>query len=680
MASRMLGSQRTRFVRAWVRLLCAVVVALGGLLLGRSEAHAELTVSSLEHGPWPATVAALQTDLRSEGATLHVVVADESGRRAACGAYVLGFDAVGEAAFALGACDPTTFATQVVLRRRSALFAHGDLVARPLAVSITAIETRSTRVSGAATEHGGSEVACAVAVHPYLRDMETGAIVRLPPGRFVLRPLVAGVTAAVEADGWNLLGATAGLVIDYEVVDTQRGEVVLHDRATLQCGATSLSAAARVATACPEAVPLVAGVMVQGSTLGAPSQLQPRCGGSSANPERVYALTLEVRSRVSLRLTSSFDGVLAVRDGCNTAAPELACNDDAGDTRHSAVDLTLDAGVHYVFVDGWGSAGVGAFSLVATVTPATGDAGDFPAPPPVVAVPPAPPPPPPPTCDDATTLPLDGSTHGTTAGQPARVRASCGANATGPERVYTLTLPRRSHVRLRLTSTFDGVLYVRRACGGEELACNDDAGDTRHSALDLTLDAGAWYVFVDGYGDNASGTFELSVQTSATRPKIGLRAGVTYNGSGSFLGFAPGFTVAASARFPLGNVGIDIGARFGMETYSGAPDARRAPFDLTVMTVGLPIVTDVPMLDGLLHIYTLLEPALLISRATDASGNAERSLGGAFVVGLGTEVRVTRWLGLYAELDYRFASMTAFGNEGALASSQGVVAGLHVEL
>jgi hypothetical protein len=46
--------------------------------------------------------------------------------------------------------------------------------------------------------------------------------------------------------------------------------------------------------------------------------------------------------------------------------------------------------------------------------------------------------------------------------------------------------------------------------------CNDDAGDAEHSRLDLTLDPGTYYVFVDGYGvGGESGSFTLRAEVSS---------------------------------------------------------------------------------------------------------------------------------------------------------------------
>ena len=52
-----------------------------------------------------------------------------------------------------------------------------------------------------------------------------------------------------------------------------------------------------------------------------------------------------------------------------------------------------------------------------------------------------------------------------------------------------------------LGSAYDTVLYALDACGGAELACNDDFGGGRESEVRLALAAGqAVFLTVDGYG------------------------------------------------------------------------------------------------------------------------------------------------------------------------------------
>ena len=50
-----------------------------------------------------------------------------------------------------------------------------------------------------------------------------------------------------------------------------------------------------------------------------------------------------------------------------------------------------------------------------------------------------------------------------------------------------------------------------------EVACNDDQGDNRHSRIERNLDAGTYYVFVDGFQSNSQGEFNLNVEVSEPR-------------------------------------------------------------------------------------------------------------------------------------------------------------------
>lgn len=45
-----------------------------------------------------------------------------------------------------------------------------------------------------------------------------------------------------------------------------------------------------------------------------------------------------------------------------------------------------------------------------------------------------------------------------------------------------------------------------------EVACNNDAPDTRHSKIDTTLDAGTYFVVVDGHQGKHEGTFTLEAK------------------------------------------------------------------------------------------------------------------------------------------------------------------------
>jgi hypothetical protein len=99
---------------------------------------------------------------------------------------------------------------------------------------------------------------------------------------------------------------------------------------------------------------------------------------------------------VRLSLATAYDGVLYLRGNCMDRASEIACNDDNPDQQHSLIEATLEPGTYYVFVDGYGNASHGTYTLDTTVTPLAPGAPAIiqPTPPPT---PPGPPMPTPPT-------------------------------------------------------------------------------------------------------------------------------------------------------------------------------------------------------------------------------------------------------------------------------------------
>jgi hypothetical protein len=104
-----------------------------------------------------------------------------------------------------------------------------------------------------------------------------------------------------------------------------------------------------------------------------------------------------------------------------------------------------------------------------------------------------------------------------TDGAGDKFTTSCGGREdaqSNPDRVYRFELGARAHVALTLsTPAWDGVLVVRRACveggGAGEVRCNNDFEDTHHSKIDMTLDAGTYYVVVDGHATGNAGAFSL---------------------------------------------------------------------------------------------------------------------------------------------------------------------------
>ncbi len=218
-------------------------------------------------------------------------------------------------------------------------------------------------------------------------------------------------------------------------------------------------------------------------------------GEEEGAPEVVYSLTLERRQQVTVAVEQqgNYDGAVYIRSGtCDDQEAEVAgaCNDDDGDTSHSRVQMALEPGQYFIFVDGFGR-NRGSFQMTVT----TRDV-------PTAAE----------VCQSAAVLAANTPVTGQLSSQEMNnFQARCGANARGPDRVYRLEVPQESRMQLHQESDYDGVLHIRRACAdpNSEVECNDDAEDVQHARINAILPAGTYYVFTDGYQANAQGNYTL---------------------------------------------------------------------------------------------------------------------------------------------------------------------------
>ncbi len=378
------------------------------------------------------------------------------------------------------------------------------------------------------------------------------------------------------------------------------------------------------AEVCRQAPQLTPGQDVTGTTAGCLADtFQATCAAGARSPEKVYQLNVAARSRVRIEAsTTTHDGALYIRRNCTDAASEIVCNDDYIDNRHSLLTATLDPGTYYLFADGYAEGEQGAFTIRAQVAqlggaPVPGDnctsaqplapgtlrgstmsagadltgscadsqdapdlvyalnlsensrvrvrpvradmlvamyiqstCGDVASEVTCVAAGPRNPAPMlervlnagnyflvvdgvdqnefgdfemnveitstreiEQQCRQAPLLRPGNAVTGSTSGTD-EFHASCAGGARSPENIYRLQLRRRRLVRLSLDSTYDGALYIRRSCLDEttEVACNDDHRDTRHSLIEVTLDRGTYYVFVDGFSTNNQGQYTLELE------------------------------------------------------------------------------------------------------------------------------------------------------------------------
>jgi len=240
--------------------------------------------------------------------------------------------------------------------------------------------------------------------------------------------------------------------------------------------------------ASPEELPADGGSTL-GSTRGTADDYTTGCGGASKT-DVVFVLRLTEDHDVGLNAFGDFPATIALRSSCSDPAAELYCAEDNLWARG------LEAGTYYVIVEG---ASEGNFDLSVELAPYTE----------VYNVPSTND-----TCTSPYVLPPEGGLFiGSTTGMANNLTASCGSSSASPDAVFELTLAERKVVTVSTTTTYDGTLHMHSSpcVGGAEVACNDDSPDTRHSRIAPTVNAGTYYIIVDGYSSSASGNYEMNV-------------------------------------------------------------------------------------------------------------------------------------------------------------------------
>ncbi len=116
------------------------------------------------------------------------------------------------------------------------------------------------------------------------------------------------------------------------------------------------------------------------------------------------------------------------------------------------------------------------------------------------------------SCDCPVGLTLPGTYTGTTAGAASITQGGCASSSPSPEMVHRLVLADTTTVFMQVSATsIYPILYVRQgSCTGTELDCATYSDPT----ILLTLGAGAYYVFVEGFSGSYSGAYTLDVRES----------------------------------------------------------------------------------------------------------------------------------------------------------------------
>lgn len=264
---------------------------------------------------------------------------------------------------------------------------------------------------------------------------------------------------------------------------------------TIEADLAPLAGGSTPGDTCADAVPLTPGTPVEGNTFQAHDDILSPCAVAEGY-DVVYRLTLPSRSRVKLWFEQSDlnnQGTITVTRNCAQIAQATCRAGNVGNAQ--AYDQTLDAGTYFVVVDSAAARRFGRFRLNSSVEdPQAAERA----------------------CRAAPLLASGRTVNGTTAGGTDRFQATCAGGARSPENLYRLNLTRRSRVRLTLSAQFDGALYIRQQCTLQtsERACNDDSTDPQHSLIETVLPAGQYTVFVDGFGQNNSGTYTLETEVT----------------------------------------------------------------------------------------------------------------------------------------------------------------------
>ena len=208
------------------------------------------------------------------------------------------------------------------------------------------------------------------------------------------------------------------------------------------------------------------------------------------------ALGITARLRASFA-SAEFPPVVYLQRTCGDQTSEVFCLDGGSGT---PIDQTLAAGTYYLVVDGADQNAFGQASLQVQLD----DLSALEA-----------------SCRAAPMIRPGHQITGDTRPSTDRFQATCAGGANSPDLIYRLQIRRRSTVRITSEQQdWDGAIYVRGDCTdiSTEVACNDDAGDNRHSMLETELDPGTYYVFVDGYSTGSAGEFSLDVDVQTAAP------------------------------------------------------------------------------------------------------------------------------------------------------------------
>ena len=231
----------------------------------------------------------------------------------------------------------------------------------------------------------------------------------------------------------------------------------------------------------------------------------------SGSYARYYTFSIAESSDVTIRIESSVDTYLYLREGAGRDGSVLHENDDivSGNT-NSEIQETLSAGTYTIEATTYDAGATGDFTLTVSGLPAAVEPSPTPEPTatPEPTVTPEPTPTPPvDSCVE--TVSADGALSGSWDSDCAS-ESRAGSYAS----YYAFTLSESAEVTITFESSVDTYLYLREGAGrdGSVLHENDDivSGNT-NSEIQETLSAGTYTIEATTYDAGATGDFTLTV-------------------------------------------------------------------------------------------------------------------------------------------------------------------------
>jgi hypothetical protein len=340
---------------------------------------------------------------------------------------------------------------------------------------------------------------------PWRFELASRSRVRLVEHSDDVSPVLHVRYACVDADSEAACGEATGAAGDAVVTgvfDPATYTVFADARESESAGRYTLSletappdGAGVAGDGCGDALALLGatGGTVSGDTFSARDDLAGSCS-RPRSADVVYRVDLPRRSRLRASLLAQeAPHVLVAWSRCGDRASEVACG--------SSLDEILAPGTYFLGVEGATAEALGRFSMVWTAEDLGAQAA---------------------ACVSPPRLMAGHDVQSTTAGAGDRFATECGgrdSSPTGADRVFRMDVTSRSRVRLVLTApTFDASLALRRSCvdgvgvgGGAQLACETSSSRAHRATLDRELEAGTYWVVVDGQSPTDEGPFRLEV-------------------------------------------------------------------------------------------------------------------------------------------------------------------------